>query len=211
MVFILGIIIFSPVVAADLAVYNTFSSKSVRQDESGYVDIDIDNDFSNQIRVTWVGIHFSWMGSDLYYREDLSDSPTYLATGQETTIRVAFSVEQTVSIGSKNYDFRIHYDEDTWLGWDSKTWESTTSYDFNVLERDRDGDDVGDSDDAFPDNFLEWSDSDNDGIGNNADEFPYDSTEWDDSDNDGVGDNSDAFQMTILKPQTPTMMEWVII
>jgi len=193
LVFILGIIILSPVVVADLTVYTTFSSKSIRQDANGNVDIEINNGGGNQIRITWVGIHFSWMDSNLYYREDLETNPTYLASGQKTTINVAFSVEQTVPIGSKNYYYKINYDEDTWLGWDSETWTSTTFYDFDVLERDRDGDGVGDSDDAFPDNILEWSDSDNDGVGNNADEFPYDSTEWNDSDGDGIGDNADAF------------------
>jgi len=203
LVIMMGAIIFSPVVAADLNVYTTFSSKSVRQDEYGDVEIEISNDGNNQIRITWVGIHFSWEEPNLYYRKDLSDNPTYLATGQETTVRISFSVEQTAPIGSKSYYYKIYYDEDTWLGWSSKDWKSTTSYDFDVLERDRDGDGVGDSDDAFLDNILEWSDSDNDGVGNNADAFPYDPTEWADSDNDGIGDNADAF------PNDPTQSVYI--
>jgi len=43
-----------------------------------------------------------------------------------------------------------------------------------VLERDRDGDGVGDSEDAFPDDATEQSDSDGDGVGDVADAFPDD-------------------------------------
>jgi alpha-tubulin suppressor-like RCC1 family protein len=43
-----------------------------------------------------------------------------------------------------------------------------------VLERDRDGDGVGDSEDAFPDDATEQIDSDGDGVGDVADAFPDD-------------------------------------
>jgi len=45
-----------------------------------------------------------------------------------------------------------------------------------VLERDRDGDGVGDSEDAFPEDASEQSDSDGDGVGDVADAFPDDAT-----------------------------------
>jgi hypothetical protein len=43
-----------------------------------------------------------------------------------------------------------------------------------LLERDRDGDGVGDSEDAFPDDANEQFDSDGDGVGDVADAFPDD-------------------------------------
>ena len=58
---------------------------------------------------------------------------------------------------------------------------------------DLDGDGVGDSYDAFPENTSEWLDTDADGFGDNVDAFPNDETEWLDSDVDGYGDNVDAF------------------
>ena len=71
---------------------------------------------------------------------------------------------------------------------------------------DRDGDEVPDADDAFPDDPTESQDSDDDGIGDNADPdddndgvddvddaFPFDPTETTDTDGDGFGDSVDAF------------------
>ncbi len=186
---------FVPVVSAasNITVSSSFDSKSVRQDEGGSVDVSIKNDDSNQVRITWVGLHFDWLDSNVFYVKDLTSSPIYLASGQSTTVTITFSVGQEIDIGSHSYYFQIDGEEDTFLSWVTGTWTGQTKYDFNVLERDRDGDGVADSDDAFPDNSQEWSDSDNDGVGNNADVFPYDSTEWKDSDGDGIGDNSDLY------------------
>ena len=69
---------------------------------------------------------------------------------------------------------------------------------------DTDGDGVTDSNDAFPNDPDETTDSDGDGIGNNADTdddndgvadiddaFPLDPTETTDTDGDGIGNNAD--------------------
>lgn len=61
----------------------------------------------------------------------------------------------------------------------------------SIMDTDEDG--YADSNDAFPDDPLEWEDSDSDGVGDNSDAFPNDPDEQVDSDSDGVGDNSDAF------------------
>ena len=57
---------------------------------------------------------------------------------------------------------------------------------------DIDGDGIPDSEDAFPNNYLEQYDSDNDGVGNNGDNCPY---TWQinqlDTDSDGQGDACD--------------------
>lgn len=70
--------------------------------------------------------------------------------------------------------------------------------------KDTDSDGIRDSEDAFPENPMEWEDFDNDGIGDNSDSdldndgvqngedvFPMDSSEWSDKDHDGIGDNAD--------------------
>ena len=75
-----------------------------------------------------------------------------------------------------------------------------------VVYRDSDRDSVPDSEDDFPANGSESTDTDGDGIGDNSDPdidgdgvgnsediFPYDNTESSDRDGDGVGDNRDAF------------------
>ena len=58
---------------------------------------------------------------------------------------------------------------------------------------DRDGDDIFNWYDAFPNDPNEWVDSDGDGLGDNADCFPNDPNEWVDSDGDGLGDNADFY------------------
>lgn len=62
-----------------------------------------------------------------------------------------------------------------------------------VLEStgDFDGDGYPDTQDAFPNDPLEWVDGDGDGVGDNGDPFPTDPSEWADLDADGIGDNSD--------------------
>jgi hypothetical protein len=46
----------------------------------------------------------------------------------------------------------------------------------NEEEIDSDHDGVPDSEDAFPNDFLEWADSDGDGWGDNSDDYPYDAS-----------------------------------
>lgn len=69
-----------------------------------------------------------------------------------------------------------------------------------VLERDRDGDGVGDSVDAFPDDATEQSDSDGDGVGDVADAFPDDATrsEVETSDDEAAADLASADTLTVI-------------
>ena len=59
-------------------------------------------------------------------------------------------------------------------------------------EPDSDGDGVGDSADAFPNDPSETADTDADGVGDSADAFPDDANETADSDGDGIGNNADS-------------------
>ena len=186
--------VFAGVVSAadDLDVTYIYSD-NVRQEETGEFGITIENIGSDQIRITWIGIHFDWLDDGVYYRVDYQADPQYIASTHSDSTTISFSVDSTVEVGDHSFHVLIQYDEDEMLGWTFREWESQTSYGYTILEVDGDNDGVADSDDAFPDNSQEWSDSDLDGVGNNADAFPYDSTEWKDSDNDGVGDNTDYY------------------
>ena len=179
--------------ASNITVTHSFNSNPIRQDESGSIDITIKNNEANQIKITWIGIHFDWYDSNLYTQKSLSSNPEYLNSGESVTITLTYQVGTEISTGFHSYNIKIYGYEYIILDWFGDYWTGPTKYDYEIIERDRDGDEVGDSDDAFPDNILEWSDSDGDGVGNNADIFPTDSTEWKDTDIDGVGDNADAF------------------
>jgi len=66
----------------------------------------------------------------------------------------------------------------------------------NNADPDKDGDNVANTKDAFPENPYESQrkmDRDGDGIIDKKDVFPDDPKEWKDSDGDGIGDNSDAY------------------
>lgn len=76
---------------------------------------------------------------------------------------------------------------------DLESGEITIDPEPAVVEVDTDGDEVPDSQDAFPNDPEESADTDQDGVGDNADAFPEDDTETVDTDGDGLGDNSDPF------------------
>jgi hypothetical protein len=97
-----------------------------------------------------------------------------------------------------------------YANWPADTWDVGTSSQYPVLiidgltYRDSDDDGAWDSEDAFPNDPSESTDSDDDGIGDNADPdddndnvadaddvFPFDATESADNDHDGIGDNAD--------------------
>ena len=60
-------------------------------------------------------------------------------------------------------------------------------------DTDSDGDGTGDNADDLPNNPNEIKDTDGDGTGDNSDDFPNDQNEDTDSDGDNIGDNTDAF------------------
>jgi hypothetical protein len=73
----------------------------------------------------------------------------------------------------------------------------TTSTKFRLFDLDTDNDGVTDSQDAFPTDASQDTDSDGDGYGddssgNMSDAFPDDETQWSDTDGDGHGDNPDG-------------------
>ena len=166
-ILIVSIIAFVPVVQAEGKVGNveySWDSLSVRQEEIGSITITFDNTGEDQVRILKVGIHLDWLGTDpdVFYTKDYSDDPIYLATGNSHSCTINFEVESSVNLGNHDYYLNIAYEEDDGLlGWSSETFKSVTKYDFQVLERDKDNDGVGDSDDAFPDDPGEQKDSDN--------------------------------------------------
>jgi len=65
-----------------------------------------------------------------------------------------------------------------------------------TLDNDDDNDNVLDSDDAFPLNSAEWSDTDGDGIGDNSDEFVFAATTV----------NADGMTLTITPPSADSLL-----
>ena len=62
----------------------------------------------------------------------------------------------------------------------------------DIIDDDDDNDGYRDSEDVFPRDATDWTDTDGDGVGDNRDAFPFDWREQFDTDNDGTGDNADS-------------------
>ena len=62
----------------------------------------------------------------------------------------------------------------------------------DLIDDDDDNDGYRDTEDVFPRDAADWTDSDLDGVGNNRDAFPFDWREQFDTDGDGTGDNADS-------------------
>ena len=71
---------------------------------------------------------------------------------------------------------------------DDKGGETISTISVNILEEDKDGDGIPNSEDTFPDNPDEWNDTDFDGFGDNSDAFISDPSASVDTDGDGYPD-----------------------
>ena len=182
-----------PTVSGELTVKYSFSKNPCEQGESSSLMIDITNPNDDQIKLTWIGIHFDWDPKDDVYTIDsnVKNNPKILASGQKHSSTISFSIEKDTTLGDHVYDIRINYELKAYGNWHNEYWYSGDKLDFNVIEKDRDGDGTPDSDDAFPDNPSESKDTDEDGLGDNSDAFPTDPLEHLDTDGDGIGDNAD--------------------
>jgi hypothetical protein len=125
------------------------------------------------------------------WRSDVDGELDAITPGESWSSNV-FSANQTLtdnlSVGQHQFALRVQDEHGVWSDWTD--WSDS----FYVDE----GDGFGSGEDAFPDDYTQWSDNDEDGYGdnpngNNPDAFPNDPTEWLDTDGDGVGDNSDVF------------------
>ncbi|MFO7618819.1 MAG: hypothetical protein R6W91_04095 [Thermoplasmata archaeon] len=181
----------------------SFNPNPAELGETVNVTIVITYTGSNQVEITWIGIHLDWYPEDTYSYIGMSGEDVKILTnGESALFNILFGVPNDLQTGTHSYDIATNY----WYYYDaldlgsfkmSASWTSDTKTDFTV-ESDKDGDGVQDSDDTFPNDSTQWADRDGDGygdnpLGNNPDAFPDNADEWVDSDKDGVGDNSDIF------------------
>jgi len=145
----------------------------------------------------------AWLGLDLLTTSDWSSGVEWWTP--ESTLRARMSLPGSSGpiVAAGDRAVMVRFDEwgepRVWtLGLDDfdgdEVPNAEDAFPLNYMEwSDRDQDGVGDQIDVFPDDPTERRDSDGDGVGDNADPFDYDATEWSDRDRDGVGDNRDAF------------------
>jgi hypothetical protein len=176
-------------------VKGAFKDKTVRQAESGTIEISFMNTGDASIYVGFVGIHFDWMEEEVYFAKGFINNPIYMKPNEIHKELIDFDVDEDVAIGVHSYHLAIQFQEEDQGEPVEPTyqWTSDPHSDFQVLEKDTDSDGVADSKDAFPTDPSESKDTDQDGVGDNRDDFPLDPTETTDTDRDGVGDNTDLY------------------
>ena len=94
------------------------------QGVTGSVRIEVENDSPYFIRITWIGIHFRWQETDMYYRLDLESNPREISSQGTSSFKLSFAVASDTTIGYNRYSVRINYDEFISYYWESRNWDS---------------------------------------------------------------------------------------
>ena len=128
--------------------------------------------------VTWSGM--AWSNTIGPVADKEWNAGSWLKGYMENDGTNTFNISIDIPLGSihGNYSVEIYM-----LMKDGQRNNATFQNVFKVLEKDTDGDNVVDSEDAFPDDSTQWSDTDDDGYGDNPngtnpDAYPDDPERW---------------------------------
>jgi hypothetical protein len=90
-----------------------WSDSTYYQGDNGNAVVTFKSDCPDQLKITYVGLHFDWMNTNEYYRIDLSSNPVYLASGERNTFStISFNVPSGVSVGSHRVTLLIEGQQD---------------------------------------------------------------------------------------------------
>jgi hypothetical protein len=95
--------------------------------DQGSVRITVDNDGTNRIKITWIGIHFAWQETDMYWLRDLENNPRDIFSGNFAIFTVGFEVATDATVGYNNYQVWIDYEELVGSNWDMESWQSNVA------------------------------------------------------------------------------------
>ena len=128
--------------------------------------------------VTWSGM--AWSGTTGPVADKEWNTGSWLKGYMQNDGTNTYNISIDIPLGSiyGNYSVEIYM-----LMKDGQRNSATFQNVFKVLEKDSDGDSVVDSEDAFPNDVSQWSDTDNDGYGDNPngtnpDAYPDDPERW---------------------------------
>jgi LPXTG-motif cell wall-anchored protein len=78
----------------------SWSNSVYYQGDSGSVTVHFDSSCPEELKISYVGVHFDWMSSDTYFPLDLSSSPVgIVSNGQYTFNEIGFNIPSGTSIG----------------------------------------------------------------------------------------------------------------
>lgn len=90
-----------------------WSNSVYYQGDSGSATVTFNSNCPDQLKITFVGIHFDWMNTNDYYRIDLSSNPVYLASGERYTFStIGFDIPSGVNVGSHKVTLLLEGQQD---------------------------------------------------------------------------------------------------
>lgn len=79
----------------------SWSNSVYYQGDGGTVTVTFYSSCPEELKISYVGIHFDWMSSDTYFPLDLSSSPVGVTSnGQHTFNAISFSIPSSANVGS---------------------------------------------------------------------------------------------------------------
>jgi hypothetical protein len=166
--------------ANPVAVIDSITSVSYRQENPRYTDVDLQAHGEDDIGIVMCEWTLDYLDSSIYGLDIPSQNWSTEPPCSQFGLR-------NLTAGNYTFALRVLDTDGVWSEWVSHP-------PFYV----DDGDEIGFETDKYPLDNTQWYDSDNDGcgdneMGTNGDVFPNDPTECFDTDGDGIGDNSDRF------------------
>jgi len=161
-----------------VAVIDSITSKSYRQEDPRYTTVDLQGHGEDDIEIVECEWRFVYLDSEIFGINVESYNWTTSSTCNQKELT-------NFTAGNYTFSLRVRDSDGIW-----STWESHPPFYVD------DGDDIGFEFDVFPLDNSQWYDRDGDGCGSNrdginGDAFDDDPTECLDTDGDGIGDNSD--------------------
>lgn len=87
----------------------SWSSSVYYQGDSGSVTFNFDSNCPEELKISYVGVHFDWMPSDAYFPLDLSANPIGIAShGSYTFNSIGFNVPSDASVGQHSATILIN-------------------------------------------------------------------------------------------------------
>jgi hypothetical protein len=106
----------------------SWSSNIYYQGDSGTVTIFFDSGCPEELKISWIGIHFDWMATDVYNTlgDVPGDSVSIPSDGSYTFNPISFSIPSDASVGSHSYFVKINGKQHG-LWWYDVSWSSPSS------------------------------------------------------------------------------------
>jgi len=114
----------------------SWSKQTYYQGDTGSVTISLTSTCGDELKFTWIGIHFQWQLTDYYYRLDLSDDSISISIppgGSYHFPAISFSIPTDASAGYNYYHVKIYMEEQHWYGWTTESWQSPTNL-INIID-----------------------------------------------------------------------------